>query len=77
MTALELEDEPVMAGLGFNRYAWDAPKREPRPVESFFGGAYAALYMACALRRQQRPWQGFPPAAWSHRPATMRTQRRA
>ncbi len=49
-TALELEDEPVMAALGFNRYSGDEVKREPLPVASFFGGAYAALQIACALR---------------------------
>jgi crotonobetainyl-CoA:carnitine CoA-transferase CaiB-like acyl-CoA transferase len=39
-----------MAALGFNRYATDLPKRERLPVASFFGGAYAALHIVCALR---------------------------
>ena len=39
-----------MAALGFNRYASEVPKREALPVASFFGGAYAALYIVCALR---------------------------
>ena len=46
----ELEDEPVLAALGFNRYSWDAPRREPLKVASFFGAVYAAIYIACALR---------------------------
>ena len=48
--AMELEDEPVMAALGFNRYASEAPKREPLPVASFFGAVYSAIYIVCALR---------------------------
>ncbi len=47
---VELEDEPVMAALGFNRYASDAPKREPLPVPSFFGAVFGAIYITCALR---------------------------
>ena len=46
----ELEDGPILAALGLNRYASDVPRREPLPAPSFFGAVTAAIYLACALR---------------------------
>jgi len=47
---MDLEDEPVLSALGLNRYGWDAPRREPLPVPSFFGAVFAMIHIACALR---------------------------
>jgi crotonobetainyl-CoA:carnitine CoA-transferase CaiB-like acyl-CoA transferase len=45
----ELEDEPVLAAIGLNRYARDTPQTEPLPVPSFCAAVMAATQISCAL----------------------------